>query len=319
MRVVQMAKMNIKREAGLAVIYMVFILGVIFTSYSLFTLRQLSNTSNQQQKTMLALEEAKRALIGWSALQNNPGQLPCPEDFTLIGSLNEGSAKSSCNSLPAIGRLPWKTLGIGDIRDGNGDKLWYVISAGFRSTPINLNTQGQLVVDGISQASVAIIFSPGRALSYQTRVNTGTPSTNQYLDLSNNDGDASFISKPFNTSFNDQLSLISTTDLFDAITYRVLGEIRGDTAQGLKKFYLAKNVFPYADNNNNGDADSLAFTGGPSYQGDVSSSDSNLYFPTAKKTMLTANLWPTLIQYQLQTDQQKVFLTLGNSKMEIVP
>jgi hypothetical protein len=314
-----MVKMKINREEGLALIYLVFVLSLIFTAYSILTLRQLSNATYQQHKTLLALEEAKRAVIGWSALQNNPGQLPCPEDYTLIGTLNEGSAKSSCNTLPAIGRLPWKTLGIGDIRDGNGDKLWYVISAGFRSTPINLNTQAQLTLDGLSNAAVAIIFSPGRALDNQVRMNSGSPSTNQYLDITNNNGDATFISKPFSSSFNDQLRVISKTDLFNVVTYRVLGEVRGDSAQGLKKFYLAKNVYPYADNNNDGYVDSLTLLGTPSYQGNVSGSDANLYFPTAKKTMLTVNSWPALIQYKLQTDQKKVLLTLGNSKMEVAP
>jgi hypothetical protein len=311
--------MKSNREGGLALIYIVFALSVIFITYSIFTLRQINNASYQQQKTLFALEEAKRAVIGWSVLQNNPGQLPCPEDFSLIGTLNEGSAKSSCNTLPAIGRLPWKTLGIGDIRDGNGDKLWYAISAGFRSSPINLNTQAQLTLDGVSNAAVAIIFSPGRALENQVRSNTGFPSANQYLDLTNNDGDASFTSKPLSANFNDQLKTISKIDLFNVVTYRVLGEIRGDQAQGLKKFYLAKNIYPYADNNNDGYVDNLTLLGAPSYQGNVSGSDANLYFPTAKKTMLTANSWPLFIQYKLQTDQKKAILTLGNSKMEVAP
>lgn len=311
--------MKNKQQQGAVLIYVVFVLLIIFATYRLQSISQVSNSTYRQQKTQQALNEAKQAIIGWSILQNTPGQLPCPEDNTLIGTLNEGSAKSSCNTLPAIGRLPWKTLGIGDIRDGNGDKLWYVISAGFRSSPINLNTQAQLTLDGVSSNAVAIIISPGVPLSHQVRANGGTPITSQYLDLSNNDGDASFISKPFGASFNDQLRVMTKADLFNVVNYRILGEIRGDAAQGLKKFYLAKNIFPYADNNNDGYADNLTLSGTPSYQGNVSSSDANLYFPTAKKTMLTANLWPTFIQYQLQTDQKKVFLTLGNSKIEVAP
>ena len=294
-----MLEMKSKQQLGAVLIYLVFVLCIIFTVYSLHSISQASNSTYRQQKTQYALNEAKQAIIGWSALSNNPGQLPCPEDYTLIGTLNEGAAKSSCNTLPAIGRLPWKTLGIGDIRDGNGDKLWYVISLGFRSSPINLNSQAHLTIDGLANSAVAIIISPGLALNNQVRTNIGTPVISQYLDLSNNDGDSSFISKPFGASFNDQLRVISKTDLFNVVNYRILGEIRGDSAQGLRKFYLAKNTFPYADNNNDGYVDTLTLSGAPSYQGSVTSSDANLYFPTAKKTMLTANSWPPLIQYQL--------------------
>lgn len=309
--------MKSKQQKGAALIYLVFVLCIIFTAYSLQSISQATNSTYRQQKTEQALNEAKQAIIGWSALSNNPGQLPCPEDYTLIGTLNEGTAKSNCNILPAIGRLPWKTLGIGDVRDGNGDKLWYVISSGFRSSPINLNTPAQLTIDSVANSAVAIIISPGTPLTNQVRLNSGVPVTSQYLDLSNNDGDSSFITKPFSTSFNDRVRVISKTDLFDVVNYRILGEIRGDAAQGLKKFYLAKNYFPYADNNNDGDADSLTFSGTPSYQG--AGTNESLYFSTAKKTMLTANGWTPLIQYRLQTDQQKVLLTLGNSKIEVAP
>lgn len=311
--------MKNKQQQGATLIYLVFVLCIIFTTYSLQSTSQALYSTYRQQKTEQALNEAKQAIIGWSVLSNNPGQLPCPEDYTLIGTLNEGAAKSSCNSLPAIGRLPWKTLGIGDIRDGNGDKLWYVISSGFRSSPINLNSQAQLTIDLVANSAVAIIISPGTPLTNQVRANSGTPVTSQYLDLSNNNGDSSFITKPFSATFNDKLRVISKTDLFNVVNYRILGEIRGDSAQGLKKFYLAKNTFPYADINNDGHVDTLTLSGTPSYQGNVSSSDANLYFPTAKKNMLTDNSWPQLIQYQLQTDQQKVLLTLGNSKIEVMP
>lgn len=314
-----MIKMKDNSQKGAAFILWVFVLGIIFTAYSLRNFSKISNSAYKQQKTLQALEEAKRAIIGWAALQNNPGQLPCPEDYALIGTLNEGTAKSSCNTLPAIGRLPWKTLGIGDIRDGNGDKLWYAISAGFRSAPINLNTQPQLAIDGVPNAAVAIIFSPGRALDNQVRINSSLPSTNQYLDLSNNDGDASFISKPVGATFNDQLKTISKTDLFNVVTYRILGEIRGDSSQGLKKFYQAKNSYAYADNNNDGIADNLTFSGTPSYQGNSTGSDGNLYFSTAIKAILINNAWFSSIQYQLQADQKTVLLTLGNSKVEVTP
>ena len=296
------SQMGLFAEQGTVLINLVFLLSMAFVAYSIRGLSPVSSLAYKQQKTQQALEEAKQAVIGWAALQATPGQLPCPEDVTLVGTLNEGSAKSSCNALPALGRLPWKSLGIGDIRDGNGDKLWYVISAGFRSSPINLNTQAQLSVDGVANAAVAIIFSAGTALNGQIRNSASATVTKQYLDLSNSDGDANFISTASSATFNDQLKLITKADLFKVVAYRVLGEIRGDSAQGLGKFYAANNVYAYADSNHDGLADNMSLIGTPSYQGNAGSTDANLFFSTAKKTMLTSNAWLDLIQYEVQAD-----------------
>ena len=306
-------------EQGTVLINLVFLLSMAFIAYSIRGLSPVSSLAYRQQKTQQALEEAKQALIGWAALQATPGQLPCPEDVTLVGTLNEGSAKSSCNALPALGRLPWKSLGIGDIRDGNGDKLWYVISAGFRSSPINLNTQAQLSVDGVANAAVAIIFSAGTALNGQIRNSASATVAKQYLDLGNSDGDANFISTASSATFNDQLKLITKADLFKVVAYRVLGEIRGDSAQGLGKFYAANNVYAYADSNHDGLADNMSLIGTPSYQGSAGSTDANLFFSTAKKTMLTSNAWLDLIQYEVQADRKQVTLKLNGQQLQVTP
>src|SRR6185436_16359760 len=83
-------------------------------------------------KTRAALEYARQALIGRALGDGNrPGSFPCPDlDDDGSAELFTGSA---CPSY--IGRLPWRTLGIGDLRDEAGERLWYALSPGFRDHP----------------------------------------------------------------------------------------------------------------------------------------------------------------------------------------
>lgn len=145
-------------------------------------------------KTNQALAQAKQALLSFASNSVNttacvndcrrPGDLPCPEDAT---SAQPGVAANTC--LPnALGRLPWYTLNLPDLRDGNGERLWYARSVRFRTRnrliapagPLNPDTAyGQITVrasDGatfIHQAAspaqngtgaVAVIIAPGAPL-----------------------------------------------------------------------------------------------------------------------------------------------------------
>jgi hypothetical protein len=309
---------NVKRsQKGAALILLVFMLALIFTAFLIHATTGTEYRVAKDLKTSQALIEAKSALLGWSVLQDNPGKLPCPEDTSLIGLPTEGQAQSSC-ILPAIGRLPWRTLGIGDIRDGNNDKLWYVLSNGFGVPPINVNTSAQLGVNGIPNSAVAIIFSSGTPLGTQSRpspTSGSPPDISQYLDLVNNNGTGSFVTTGGANVFNDRLMMITKTELFSLITQRILREVRGDSSQGLVKYYAALNLYPYADTDNNGSAEISQYSGTPSYQGGVDS----LFFSTSIKKTLFDNGWYPLIAYLVSPDRQSVSLTLGSKTIVVTP
>ncbi len=223
-------KINVRSQQGMTLIMLVFIVGLAATAFVLNALNTHTVKIERDKKTAAALAEAKAALIGWAATQTTLaklGQLPCPEDTALIGLPTEGTAKTSC-TLPAIGRLPWRSLGLGDLSDGNGDKLWYVVSPGFRSNTINSDTPAQLTVDGVAGRAVAIVFSPGPMLAGQARPTptiANPPDVAQYLDLSNNDGDNTFVTVGAVTSFNDRLLTISHDELFSVVEKRVATEV----------------------------------------------------------------------------------------------
>lgn len=216
-------------QRGAALIALVFMLGLAFSAYVLMSYKPLNIQAAKNIQTARALAEAKAAIIGWSVKNNTaPGRLPCPEDTSKIGTDREGEAASSC-TLPAIGRLPFKTLGVGDLRDGNKDRLWYVVSEGFRNLPINSETAAQLTVDGVSNSAVAIVFSPGVPLEAQQRdipTSGSPPEAVDYLDLTNNNGDNIFISRSDLSGFNDRLLSISHQELFSLVEARVLRDAK---------------------------------------------------------------------------------------------
>src|SRR5688572_33016507 len=126
-----------------------------------------------------SLELARQALIGRAVADaTRPGSLPCPDND------DDGSADlfagSACASY--IGRLPWRTLGVGDLRDQHGQRLWYALSPAFRdhpaAPPLNSDTRGSLTVYSNSEATVlasdaiAVVFAPGFPLRAQVRDDT---------------------------------------------------------------------------------------------------------------------------------------------------
>lgn len=223
------------RESGMALMVLVFMIAISLTAFTFKYFNAQSGKLAQQDATAAALAEAKAALIGAALMDATvPGRLPCPEDTAKIGTMLEGDALSSCNT-PAsrIGRLPWRTLGLGKLVDGHGEPLWYALSNNFRAAPINSETIPQLSLDGVANAAVAIIFSAGPALAGQDRpaITSGSPPLQaNFLDQGNADADATFFRAVSSSSFNDQLIVISHADLFEPLEKRVLGEIRNNTS-----------------------------------------------------------------------------------------
>jgi len=200
----------------------------------------------QELRSQRILQDAKAALIAWSAAhRTTPGRLPCPEDTSLIGGLNEGNALSSCsNSITLIGRIPWRTLGLVEPADAGGEQLWYVLSPGFRGVPpvgsIGI-ANGQLQLDGTTSDIAALVIAPGAPHPGQTRPQpspASPPNSANYLDLGNAAGPA-FVSNGPASSFNDQVIAITTRELFLAMRHRVLAEIQGafGVENGLRRYY----------------------------------------------------------------------------------
>lgn len=204
-----------------------------------------ANLENTEQ-TERALAQAKEALIAYATgrLGNRPGELPCPD------RTNNGQATSPCNTTATqIGRLPWFTLGITDLRDGSGERLWYAVSNSFKNapaiTPLNSNTPGQLTVSGIAPANnvIAIVFAPGFALAGQSRTAANQNNVAHYLEGENANSDTNFVMAPSGANFNDRLLAITPTMYFPAVEMSVARRLR----QRLNSYYAITLQFPPAN------------------------------------------------------------------------
>lgn len=217
---------------------------------------------SREAKTQEALAQAKAALIAWSVLRadasetNNhrPGTLPCPDlsDSMINAAGFEADACSVGGVNPTIGRLPWSALGTDDLRDSDGERLWYALSNNFRrpglsNTPINSDTQSTLRLyasDGTTlltppgEELAAIIFSPGLPMSWQNRLNDPNNAAN-YLEAGNGQNNANangpFIVGPAkdaqgNMIVNDRIITISVRELISAVEKRVLKEAQNKLA-----------------------------------------------------------------------------------------
>ena len=233
--------------------------GVLVTALS-----GASTQSAYDEKTIPVLAIAQRALIDYAAANaTRPGRLPCPD------TTNTGVADAICGvaGASAIGRLPWKTLGIPDLRDGSGECLWYAVSGTFKenplTTPINSDSPGQFTIkddagNTITTNVIAVVIAPGPPLAAAPiRGNLGTTqcggniTASAYLDASGavdnaSPAPATFVAGKPTDTFNDRLLIIAPTQLFPPVEKRVAGEIR----KALLSYYNtpgANLYFPYAN------------------------------------------------------------------------
>ncbi|HEX3096935.1 MAG TPA: hypothetical protein VHQ02_04415 [Usitatibacter sp.] len=175
----------------------------------------------RERITEAALAQAREALIAYAADRPitsivGAGYLPCPDVD------GDGWAESTCGSLDGalgqadrLGRLPWKTLGLADLRDGYGERLWYAVSTKYKgllncgpshgcidmTPPSALGTitvrdiSGRMVHDGTLALAAraeeggvaAIVIAPGPPLS---RLEAGGSRSVQRRDCAPGDCDA---------------------------------------------------------------------------------------------------------------------------------
>ena len=158
---------------------------VLVGSVAWLTIGALANsgrsTAQRETRTGITLQSAKQSLLAYVAKQaatdNTPGRLPCPESLGQPDTVYEGIAAPvigppSFPTCSPVGRLPWKTLGIDQLRDGWGEPLWYAAATGTwalvnsgTSLTINPGLANPLTYDGAANAVVAVIIAPGIAIN----------------------------------------------------------------------------------------------------------------------------------------------------------
>lgn len=258
-------KIRNQRGGAMLVMLVILVMGITAVFVTSLSSAAIRNQRNQSTAEVLAL--AREALIG-SALSDTklPGSMPCPDiGGTGINVANDGIADglsgAACPNY--LGRLPWKTLKLSDLRDGSGERLWYALSPNFRpqTSPnhtLNSDTPGTLGVSGNITASdvVAIIFAPGRPLSGQVRTTANENTYSHYLE--------SVVTSPSNfqkltpndqaggvSTYNDQMVFITYADLMPMVEQRIAREAKSC----LDEYALSnpKRNYPWPGRISNGD------------------------------------------------------------------
>lgn len=178
-------------EGGYALVALMALVGI---GVMVFLVRQFSGVGSQgprQEAALDALLVAKQALIGHAATYRDNhademfGHLPCPD------TNGDGSADPPCGGAgqSAVGFLPYRTLGLPDLRDESGACLWYAVSANFKNNPktaaaVNWDLQGnfqvrtgagavRLAPEDAEGGGAAIVFAAGPPLPGQNRTGGG--------------------------------------------------------------------------------------------------------------------------------------------------
>lgn len=176
-----------------------------------------------ERKTALALAQAKEALLGNSATNGiattsdqNPGRLPCPDTD------NDGDAEGLSCASKYVGRFPWKTLDVGDLRDAAAERLWYVVDLAFfdDGSAMNSAMMPTLAVNG--NPVVAVIVAPGSALAGQQRDTANQNNLASYLESYVNATTIN-LNQP-SAIYNDRILTITARELFTVVTQRMVRE-----------------------------------------------------------------------------------------------
>lgn len=199
----------------------------------------------QDMQTAQALAVAREALIGFAVTYRNRehptadfGYLPCP-DLDGDGSSETCGAKDQAS----VGRLPYLTLNLPDLRDGAGECLWYAVGGGIKNNPkpdiLNWDSSGRFRLHDATGTVVhlpgdpaglaaAVVIAAGPALPGQERSAGparcgGDPEARHirhYVEALGATGGSDVIDVRPEPGGNDRIATITTGDIYRQLKRR---------------------------------------------------------------------------------------------------
>ncbi|HEY9447512.1 MAG TPA: hypothetical protein VIQ62_10605, partial [Burkholderiales bacterium] len=240
----------LRRQHGYAMLAVLILAGALVTSAIYVWSAPHEDALSRDLRTTAALAVARDALIGRAASDNTrPGSLPCPDTD------NDGVADGAFGNCSVyVGRLPWRTLGLPDLRDGAGERLWYVLSSTFRDNAsagvLNSDTPGAYIVKDaagtvLTTDAPALVIAPGLALGSQSREGGNGLAVAMYLDGENANGDVTYVTGAVDAVFNDRVVVLGRDDIFRSVTARVAKAalVALETYRSAHGYYPAANAY----------------------------------------------------------------------------
>ena len=275
-----------QRGYALTIMLVLLVMGCLYSVVS--GLDSVQAKLGRALGTSAVLAQAREALLGYATTYRDShsdqvfGYLPCPDttgDGSADANIMPNATKCAAVGQTVVGLLPYKTLGLPDLRDSAGACLWYVVSGNFKaattkSTPMNWDAQGQIAVldangntvttpDDANGGGAAVIIAVGVPITGQSRTSASgtvcnvTPSeVAAYLDGAYtfpNSGTVQLTQgKVSSDSNNDQFLYLTPTDIFARI--RVRGDLASDLNTGIDaiqgKLNNAMSTYPPSSGNN---------------------------------------------------------------------
>ncbi len=127
-----------RRQRGLAAALLAVFASVLFAAMLAASFAAPATRLARDRASDRARAAAREALIAHATARPidrvvGPGYLPCPDlDDDGWAEATCGSMDGSLGQASRLGRLPWKTLGLPDLRDGAGERLWYAVSSRYK-------------------------------------------------------------------------------------------------------------------------------------------------------------------------------------------
>lgn len=240
-----------QKGAALLAMILVIVVGLSYILVSKFN-KNAQHTSRIKQ-TYQSMSEAKYALISYALRYpeidaqsgtdsiNGPGYLPCPDISNDPDKFGQAGGNCSESAGTNIGRLPFETLELPELRDGDGVYLWYVVSGSHHSGSdkaelMNIAITANLKVEN-EEDIVAIIFAPGAPIENQNERSKFSNDEDQYIEyyIDNNTD----FKRKYNS--NDIVLKITRKELMTEIEKRVLGEV----SNNLNDYYKDEGYYPW--------------------------------------------------------------------------
>jgi hypothetical protein len=208
--------LRIHTQRGIALLLATLVLLLAVGCALAAALASSAFSPDRERASDRALAQAREALLAYAtdrAIDTvvGPGYLPCPDGD------GDGWAEATCGSLSGdsgqeqrLGRLPWKTLGLADLRDGHGERLWYAVSSkhkgllncAARRACVDMSptaalgaitlrdASGAILQDGtigdprraVFGGAVAVVLAPGAPVGEQRRECAAACGAREYLD-----------------------------------------------------------------------------------------------------------------------------------------
>jgi len=220
------------QQSGAALLALLLIIVTGSTYLLISNLNENAKKVMRLKDTRNSLEIAKSALIGYAVRFpeidaesgtdpiDGPGYLPCPDKN------NTGYAGTACSLSggTTVGRLPYETLEIEELRDAHGERFWYSLSESHKygsgkTVPLNSNVTANLSIGKFDDV-VAVIIAPGESLSDQARPSN---EPTDYIEAENSDHDEDYSLRQENS--NDIVVYITRQELMSAVEERVIGQL----------------------------------------------------------------------------------------------